>query len=78
MEYISLHGYISNTCSDTEVHAEYQLGFQEYPSRGKEYIEQYKIRAQALSLWSGSTESKTQDYQRTNSQFSSIQPLSHF
>ena len=26
MEYISLHGYIRNTPSDTEVHAEHQLG----------------------------------------------------
>ena len=25
MEYISLHGYIRNTPSDTEVNAEYQL-----------------------------------------------------
>ena len=25
MEYISLHGYIKNTPSDTEVHAEHQL-----------------------------------------------------
>ena len=25
MEYLSLHGYIRNTPSDTEVHAEYQL-----------------------------------------------------
>ena len=25
MEYISLHGYIRNTPSDTEVHAEHQL-----------------------------------------------------
>ena len=25
VEYISLHGYIRNTPSDTEVHAEYQL-----------------------------------------------------
>ena len=25
MEYISLHGYIRNTSSDTEVHAEHQL-----------------------------------------------------
>ena len=25
MEYISLHGYIRNTLSDTEVHAEHQL-----------------------------------------------------
>ena len=25
MEYISLHGYIRNTLSDTEVHAERQL-----------------------------------------------------
>ena len=26
MEYFSLHGYIRNTPSDTEVHAEHQLG----------------------------------------------------
>ena len=26
VEYISLHGYIRNTPSDTEVHAGYQLG----------------------------------------------------
>ena len=25
VEYISLHGYIRNTSSDTEVHAEHQL-----------------------------------------------------
>ena len=25
VEYISLHGYVRNTHSDTEVHAEYQL-----------------------------------------------------
>ena len=25
VEYISLHGYIRNTTSDTEVHAEHQL-----------------------------------------------------
>ena len=25
MEYISLHGYIKNTPSDTELHAEHQL-----------------------------------------------------
>ena len=25
VEYISLHGYVRNTPSDTEVHAEYQL-----------------------------------------------------
>ena len=32
---------------------------------------------QALSLWSGSTDSKTLDYQRTDPQFSSVQSLSH-
>ena len=26
VEYISLHGYIRNTPSDTEAHAEHQLG----------------------------------------------------
>ena len=30
-------------------------------------------RDQALSLWSGSTDSKTRDYQRTKPQFSSVQ-----
>ena len=33
---------------------------------GKEYIEPCKTQDQALSLCSGSTESKTLDYQRTN------------
>ena len=32
----------------------------------KEYIEPCKIQDQALSLWSGSTDSKTLDYRRTN------------
>ena len=39
---------------------------QEYLTRGKEYIEPCKTWGQALSLWSGSTDSKTLDYQRTN------------
>ena len=38
----------------------------EYLTTGKEYIEPRKTRDQALSLWSGGTESKTLDYQRTN------------
>ena len=37
----------------------------EYLTTGKEYIEPRKTRDQALSLWSGSTDSKTLDYQRT-------------
>ena len=39
---------------------------QEYLTSGKEYIESCKTQDQALSLWSGSTDSKTLDYQRTN------------
>ena len=39
---------------------------QEYWIRGKEYIQPWKTQDQALSLWSGSTGSKTLDYQRTN------------
>ena len=38
----------------------------EYLTTGKEYAEPRKTREQALSLWSGSTDSKTLDYQRTN------------
>ena len=68
MEYISLHGYIKNTPSDrhriacrTPVESK-----QEYLTSRKEYIDPGKTRDQALSLWSGSTDSKTLDYQRTN------------
>ena len=39
---------------------------QEYLTSGKEYIEPRKTWDQALSLWSGSTDSKTLDYHRTN------------
>ena len=39
---------------------------QEYLTSGKEYIGPCKTQDQALSLWSGSTDSKTLDYQRTN------------
>ena len=39
---------------------------EEYPTSGKEYIDSHKTWDQALSLWSGSTDSKTLDYQRTN------------
>ena len=38
---------------------------QEILTRGKEYIEPYKRRYQALSLWSGRTDSMTLAYQRT-------------
>ena len=39
---------------------------QEYLTSGKELIGLCKTQDQALSLWSGSTDSKTLDYQRTN------------
>ena len=45
MKYISLQGYMRNTPSDTEVHAEHQLRVgQEYLSRGKECIEPRKTQ----------------------------------
>ena len=34
-------------------------------SGGKEYIDRHKTQDQALSLWSGSTDSKALHYQRT-------------
>ena len=46
VEYISLHGYVRNTHSDTEVHAECipaESG-QEYLTSGKEYIEPHIIQ----------------------------------
>ena len=39
---------------------------QEYLTSRKKYIDPRKTEDQALSLWSGSTDSKTLDYQRTN------------
>ena len=39
---------------------------QEYLTSGKEYIDPHKTQDRALSHWSGSTEFKTLDYQRTN------------
>ena len=68
MGYISLPRYITNTPSDTEVHAEHQLRVEEYLTSREVYIEPRKTRDQTLSLWSGSTDSKTLDYQRTNPQ----------
>ena len=44
VEYISLHGYIRETPSDTEVHAEHQLSRQEYLTSGKEYLEPLKTQ----------------------------------
>ena len=45
VEYISLHGYIRNTPSDTEVHAEHQLrAEEEYLTSGKEYIQPCKTQ----------------------------------
>ena len=67
MEHITLHGYIWNTASDTVVHAEHQLRADRgtWPAENNN-VEPRKARDQALSLWSGSTDSKTLDYQRTN------------
>ena len=42
VEYMSLHGYIRDTPSDTEVHAEYQLRVP--VCRGKEYIDPCKTQ----------------------------------
>ena len=47
------------------MHEEHQLRV-EYLTSGKEYTESRKTKDQALSLWSGSTDAKTLDYQRTN------------
>ena len=45
VEYLSLHGYIRNTPSDTEVRAEHQLGADRSTlASGKEYIEPGKTR----------------------------------
>ena len=77
MEYISLHRYIRNTPSDTEVHAEHQLRADRgtWPAENNN-VEPRKARDQALSLWSGSTNSKILDYERTNPQIRSDQSLS--
>ena len=42
MEYISLHRYIRNTTSDTEMHATPAESGQEHLTSGKEYIEPCK------------------------------------
>ena len=47
VEYISLHGYIRNTPSDTEVHAE-QIG-QEYLTSRKEYISSVQFSRSVVS-----------------------------
>ena len=45
VEYISLHRYIWNIPSDTEVHAEHQLrAEEEYLTSGKEYIQPCKTQ----------------------------------
>ena len=44
MEYISLHGYIRNTPSDTEVHAEHQLRAEEVPDQRKRIYEPHKTQ----------------------------------
>ena len=44
VECISLHGYIRNTPSDTQVHAEHQLSVQEDLTGGKESIEPHETQ----------------------------------
>ena len=65
MEYMSLHRYIRNRPSDTEVHAKHQerTGV---PDQKRIYRPPPKTQDQALRLWSVSTDSETLDYQRTN------------
>ena len=63
MEYISLHGYTFRHRRACRTPAESR---QEYLTSRKEYIDPCKTRDEALSLCSGSTDSKTLDYQRTN------------
>ena len=68
MKYISQHGYIRNTSSDTEVHADHQLRVDRYTWSDEKNIQTHvKLEIKSvLRLWSGSTDSKTLDYQRTN------------
>ena len=61
MEYISLHGYIRNTPQTQKCRQNISCDGQEYLTSGKEYTDPWKARDQALSLWSGSTDSKTLD-----------------
>ena len=77
MEYTSLYTYIRNIPSDTEMHAEHQLRADRgtWPAENNN-IEPRKARDQALSLWSGSSDSKILDYERTNPQIRSDQSLS--
>ena len=49
----------------------------EYLTSGKEYIDPRKTQDQPLSLWSGSTDSKTLDYKRTNPKGASNSENSH-
>ena len=66
VKYLSFHRYIRNTPSDTSTCRIPIESGQEYLTTGKEYIDPRKTRDQALSLWTGSADSKTLDYQRTN------------
>ena len=43
VEYIFLHGYIRNTTSDTEIHAEHQLRADQKP---KPEVKEVKVRHQ--------------------------------
>ena len=49
----------------------------EYLTSGKEYIDPRKTQDQPPSLWSGSTDSKTLDYKRTNPTGASDSENSH-
>ena len=66
MEYISLHRYIRNTSSGTEVHAEHQLRADRSTGQWKRIHRTMHTENQALILWSGSTDSNTLAYQKTN------------
>ena len=63
---MSFHRSIRNTPSDTSTCRLPIESGPEYLTTRKEYIDPCKTRDQALSLWSGSTDSKTLDHQRTN------------
>ena len=56
-KYVSLHGYIRNTPSDTEVHAEHQLRVP--VCRGKEYIDPCKTQENERTRGKNRSESRT-------------------
>ena len=64
----SLNGYIRNAPSDTEVHTEHQLRVDRSTWQMEQHMQNHtkKNSNEALRLWSGSTDSKTPDYQKIN------------